>query len=180
MFAVGTAVFWITLVIAVIFLVGCAETTSHIWGILWTAVLIALLFPLLSKIPLHWLIGGFFGYFVLGGGWSLFKWKTYVDAKVKATSEEIKDFGVLSRFPRQGESEEECATRTREQRISTLKTEINPRFNKAKIYAWIGYWPFSLLWTCTGDLVGSVFSACSRWYATISSNAVLELEKGAK
>ena len=68
----------------------------------------------------------FIAYFIIGGVWSLFKWYLYL-------------------------------TNVREDMKETGKTErpynSYARNNKARIMAWIGHWPFSIIGTFFGDFL---------------------------
>lgn len=68
----------------------------------------------------------FFGYFVVGGIWSLFKWYLHL-TNVRA---EMKEYGKKER-PR----------------------ESYARHNKGRIMGWIGHWPFSIVGTFFGDFL---------------------------
>ncbi len=68
----------------------------------------------------------FFGYFILGGIWSLFKW--YLN--LINVRDAMKEKGKTER-PRNSYA----------------------RNNKARIMAWIGHWPFSIVGTFFGDFL---------------------------
>ena len=68
----------------------------------------------------------FFGYFIMGGVWSLFKWYLYLTN----VREDMKEHGATER------PHNSCA-----------------RNNKARIMSWIGHWPFSIIGTFFGDFL---------------------------
>jgi len=68
----------------------------------------------------------FFGYFILGGVWSLFKWYLHL-INVR---DYMKETGAKER-PRSSYA----------------------RNNKAMIISWIGHWPFSIIGTFLGDFI---------------------------
>ena len=68
----------------------------------------------------------FFGYFILGGIWSLFKWYLHLTN----VREDMKEHGRTER-PRNSYA----------------------RNNKARFMAWIGHWPFSIIGTFFGDVL---------------------------
>ena len=68
----------------------------------------------------------FFGYFIVGGVWSLFKWYLYL-TNVRT---EMKEYGKKER-----------------------PHNSYARNNKARIMAWIGHWPFSIVGTFFGDFL---------------------------
>ena len=89
----------------------------------------------------------FFTYFIVGGVWSVAKYYLYL-TNVKA---EMKERGYIER-----------------PRSTYIKN------NKAKVMAWIGHWPFSIIGTFFGDFLyrigRTVFNALGGTYERIENH----------
>ena len=94
----------------------------------------------------------FFAYFIIGGVWSLFKWYFYLK-QVRRGMNKNND---------------------RERPYHSYAAN-----NKAKIMAWIGHWPFSIIGTVIGDFVfeigRKVFDYLGGTYARIEKHVFGDL-----
>jgi len=88
------------------------------------------------------------GYFVIGAVWSVIKWWFAEKARVR-------------------EAKAEYGSRWREHKTSTARY-------KSTVLVWIGYWPFSLVWTLLNDplkrLVHWIYDELLRVYQRITDH----------
>ena len=101
----------------------------------------------------------FFGYFIIGAGYSVFKWWRYL---LKIRQRARKDVETLHRL-HDASKPPESPRRPR---------ESYARYNKGRISTWIGLWPISAIGTIFGDfllkIVTRIYDALSEVYERIS------------
>lgn len=102
------------------------------------------------------------GYFVLGTIWSVIKWWFFVKAERRRYDEFKANF--LRRQGVEGLSIPEDLRQKFKDSLEDLryenKIEIRPQVgnHKARIYLWMAYWPWSMIWTIINDPVRRVFT----------------------
>jgi hypothetical protein len=69
-------------------------------------------------------------YICFGVGWSILKWKMWVNDWVKQNPDRVAD--LQARFLKDGHAQTEYG--------------ISPSHNKSRLISWMGYWPFSFGW----------------------------------
>jgi hypothetical protein len=53
-----------------------------------------------------------------------------------------------------------------------LQLRLNASDHKAQIMAWVTYWPWSLLWNFTGDIITALFDAVKNIFTSVSNQAL--------
>jgi len=167
LFALGTLAFWILVFIDFVIITALVENESGTWA---TIVAIASIFglnylwkvPVLKVIhdnPLHTaeLIGL---YFLLGAGWSIFKWWTFLHKQTKR----YEDFKAEFLEKRNAKTltpelavvlEAELIEKNRfageEKRVHSVPPSA--REFKSDLTRWATYWPFSMVGFALNDIV---------------------------
>ena len=150
--AVGTIWFWLLTLIVSTIIITSVENDHYVLptialfvvgGLYWKYILIA-----------PWqTIGIVLGAFaLLGVAWSVFKWNQYVNRIVQ---EYKKDGNVLSSSD-----------------MLKLKNDISVSNNKARLTGWIAFWPWSLIWSLTGDFFNMLYEAMINVYESITNRAL--------
>ncbi len=187
--AFGTLGFWLLFAIETVFIIGCIEHKSSGWGIVWGIATLFLLVPLFKLVPSwHWLVIGFFGYFLIGGIWSLIKWYQHARREViEFNKSHANDLTKGSQYDRwmdkkPNETQTQLEARIQENRrelhegaVRDFRRDLNPSRNKDILSLWICFWPWSILWTCTRDLVNTIFDVLSTTYVRITEAALKKL-----
>jgi len=92
-------------------------------------------------------------YFAVGGLWSIAKWYLYL-------------IGVRDDMRQRGEKKRPCRTYARN--------------NQARIYAWIGHWPFSMIGSLFGDFLGRIvkmiYRSLTNLYDRMANNIFKDFE----
>jgi hypothetical protein len=151
-FALGTIGFYIILTIVSILCIIGVETETYGLAAFFTITFTLAYWKSISALNLGW---QFFAialssYAVGGILWSIYKWHAYVRGIVK----------------------EAIATN---QKRDSIKYDVSVSRNKGKIVAWIAYWPWSLLWSLTGDFFNFIYENVSNVYEKITKNALNKL-----
>jgi len=124
------------------------ETDSHGIAIFSTVLAIALYWATISVAVAAWhlLLIGILVYLVLGGVWSVYRWLNYCRK-------------FIQEHPYTITVEEYSSGRrvllTEEQ---YYKSELLPSKNRSRLIGWVAYWPWSLVWNITGDLLTTVYN----------------------
>jgi len=121
-------------------------------------------------------------YFIIGGVWSMVKWANLVRGKRIEYDECKKEH--ISQSIADGKTKdmaEEKWIHELSVHGSTIRTKFfdlitygapRPSDHKDKLYVWIFYWPFSVIWACTADLVKNIwefaYSTLKNTYKKIS------------
>lgn len=159
--ALGTVGFWLLLGIETLFIIGCVENKSTGWGFVWGVLLLLLIKPIFDLAPSwQWLVGGFFAYFFIGAVWSIVKWYFHV-------KKEVRD--ELANYKKTKGDEKGYDPKY-------LKLRLQPSENKNLLCLWIAYWPWSVLWSLTRDLVINIVDALTHVYQNITNAAFKKLE----
>ena len=149
MFTSLTTILIVCVVLTAIIIVGLEQDA---YGFPAFATILAAItyYPLLKMITIPMLCFAIISYLTIGGLWSIWRWKNYILEQVK------KARNNPSHFP---------------------TYQLNPQYNKGRILAWIAYWPWSLLWEFTRDLVSCIYNNLIGIYQNISNKAIGEIEE---
>jgi len=101
------------------------------------------------------------GYFALGTIWCIVKWWFFVKAERRKYDEFKADF--LQGHEIEGTSIPDNLKKDFRRALERRwedRIEIRPQVgqHKARIYLWMGYWPWSMLWTLINDPVRRIFT----------------------
>lgn len=149
-FVIGSLPFWITIALYSIwaFFSLEAETTGLLTFL--TIVLgIGAFFAFNPVSPLY-LVLSVAGYFLIGGIYSIFKWRNYVKSLVEKYNS-----GSKTQYER-----------------NCLDTNCQPSYHSERFYQWITYWPYSLVWMFCGNIVKSIYNNFSKLYLNIGKKAL--------
>jgi hypothetical protein len=157
----GGIIFWSLIALWFFAMIYCVETNGEgelPWGIVWTVLLVVVMY-LSNKqhfIPMFRSADHLFlftvGYFLVGIGWSFFRWLKYVKKQYKKwkTSYSYKPEDREKNIPQAGD-------------------------NKEQLSAWLIFWPFSVIRYIIGDLLkdlGEMFvRTLGKAYDRIAINA---------
>jgi di/tricarboxylate transporter len=151
--AFGTFWFWVlTLVISVI-VIACVENEHYSFPTLSLLVFGGLYWKYIVAAPWQTLaiIVGVFA--ICGVVWSVFKWNQRVNRVVAK---------YRQRF---GNSLTENIMRD-------LKSEISVSNNKSLLTGWIAFWPWSLIWSLTGDFFNMLYDTMTNVYQHITNRGL--------
>jgi hypothetical protein len=182
LFMFGSFGFWMLVTIVTIILLYCAENDR---GALATLTVIATLcllnwcgqIPVFAYIWDHPLvvIPGIAAYFLLGTIWGVGKWFFYVkdqrekyDAlKLNFIKKENLTISVDEPIPDDLKALWQTTVQGYYEDGRYHSLDVNPKVgrHKMRIYIWIAYWPWSLVWTMINDPVRKIFN---RIYKSIS------------
>lgn len=161
---VGGLFFWGFLALFAALIIGSVETEKPGWATGWLVIGVVLFALFGNANPLAWVfqntstfLTALGGYLVIGVLWSVAKWWFY-------------NLGVRDRFEerrtdwlKSHKAENLSDEKVREQffRDNADLRDFPPRLSrhKSRIMLWMGYWPFSALWTLVNDPVKRFF----RW-----------------
>lgn len=94
-------------------------------------------------------------YFMIGVGWSIFKWYWWVGKEADSLKEK-KEEHIRGAFWNAKETNQEDKDKFW---TKFVKEHIpNPKTEKARILRWMGYWPVSALWFVLNDFVREIFN----------------------
>ena len=178
----GSMSFWIVIGIAVLMLVWFIEIEA---AGLATALVVAILGVLFFfgnlGVAITWCVANpllvlaiIAGYFVAGAGWSVVKWYFFVSNKRERLADTKKSFLLKNNESIDKGSNPNLsipdALKTNWKTLvdrdydlqKCLVTSLTPYKHKARLYIWIGYWPFSFVWTMINDPVKKAIKAIRR------------------
>lgn len=130
------------------------------------------------------------GYFIVGFLWSLTKWILFLFDKKSEFNKEKQNFLMAAGLPpntslthkavEEGSLAQETLTKWKERRYPATKRVPRVRDHKYDIMRWIGYWPFSLLWSLVDDFVKrisrAIYNLIHDIFQTIANKILSELE----
>jgi len=148
---------WILAVIASIIFIASIENDHYATPSITAIVLGIIFWPFLAAVGVKTLIFIVAGYALAGVGWSLFKWHRYVNK-------------VANKY------REKCGTTLSKEQKSDLKREVSVSENKSRLTGWIAWWPWSLLWSLTGDFFNMLYDAMVNAYQKISNSALSKFD----
>lgn len=153
-FLAGFLLNWYAFVALVIFGILAETNDSHKWATFFGIVLLAISY-FFFHIPLETMAWGLGAYLLTGFGWSIYRYKRYVDTKVKASMN--------------------ADTKEKQRVIYNMK----PSNMLDKLTAWVIVWPFSVIENFVGDIVDAIQHVISKWlhgiYKKIHSSAADKL-----
>jgi len=152
-FAFGTIWFWVlTFLVSIIFIASIDN--DHYATPTSTAIVVGLLFwkPIMA---LSWqAIAISFAVYVLAGIlWSLFKWYRFVQKKAAYYHEK-------------------CGTTLTSTQLTSFKDSVSVLGNKARLTGWIAWWPWSLIWSVTGDFWNFLYDTMVNAYRKIADREI--------
>lgn len=152
--AIGGLAFWISIAILTITVVWSLEEDAYGFAGFLTVLFIAAFgyaaIPVISLSAIAWGAGA---YIVAGSVWSIWRWYRHVRKMIAMAKagEKINGYDIAERH-------------------------IEPSNNKAKIMAWIAYWPWSVVWELTAGLWRNLYDLLVGVYDRISAGAKSELK----
>lgn len=116
-------------------------------------------------------------YFVIGAGWSVFKWWLYVNDKFDAYTDFkiawLKEKGLPIAGPVPEELRPEWVDYIDDKNRSRFRWDDeeskitseppSARMNKDRIVCWMSFWPASMLWSVLNDMIVRIFNEIYRW-----------------
>lgn len=182
LFLVGSFWFWAIIIVESFWLIRCLheESGTGIGGSLIGLALLLWLFGdfnifawiYANPLPLLQYVAG---YFVVGGLWSVIRFKLLcTDARdlLEETKQEFKEqheitggipTNMREKWRKFAGSRTWPGNRWSTSMINSIEDVIpKPRENKATIMYWIGYWPLSVIWFFLHDVIERVVRACYR------------------
>jgi hypothetical protein len=151
--AVGTVWFWVILTFASICIIACIENEHYPIPSIFVGILGMIYLKSIMAVPVSLLAIFIATFAILGAAWSVFKWFKFVNSQSKSYMEK---YG---------------ATLT-EGQMADLKGEISVSNNKSHIIGWMVFWPWSLLWTLTGDFFNTIYDTLANVYQRITDRSV--------
>ena len=189
LFVFGTLWFWGLLLLDSILFIWCVEDKHLGLGcfvVLVTAALLSQNWAWLVGQP-WWVYASVgLGYIAVGGVWSVWRWFRYVrkavdefkQLNVEYTPVELHvpdyQYEVMS-GTRQNRciNEAEVKMIVRRNDVSRgLREAICPRDNKEQITLWGVFWPWSILWSCIGDVCEFMWDMLVQAYTSITKRAL--------
>jgi hypothetical protein len=154
-FELGTFGFWLLMVGASIIFTAGVASKRYIMPLLLTIAL-SVLYHSVFKLEdwRAWLVGAI-AYVLLGIGWSLLKWNNFVKKEVKKFKEST----------------------TKHRDTDYFKRTMTVSDHAAEIISWIGWWPWSLFWTLTGDFFTMVYENMKSAYDKILNRHLSGLDE---
>jgi hypothetical protein len=162
-FAFGALGFWLLLAALSIVYTVSVEVDKHGVAIFATILAILLGWNNLGLLFHNWqlLLIGVAAYGIAGGAWSVFRWFKYCRKYIEEHPNE-----KISLIEGYGDNKR---TLTLEQYYSE---KLNPSAHKSKLISWIVYWPFSLFWHITGDIINTIYDMFANSYARVSASVI--------
>lgn len=185
---VGAVGWWLVLVAGLITLLLLTEHGRYRWTGVTVFALSAFLQFAAGINILGWIAAnplGFvvlvLGYAAIGVVYSLAKWRL---SFLRQARERLDDF--IARYKadvaRKGSQSQAVSTDQERfvERMGWNWNSVRVRYNKARISAWIAYWPWSLLWTLIDDpfrkLGEWMYATFRSWYEALFANAFKGVE----
>lgn len=189
-FALWAVGWWIVMIAGAITLLTLTEFESYAWtGIVFFGLLAFL--QLSSFNILGWITANpvsfvvlIAGYAAVGVVYSMLKWRFSFLRRERERYDELE-----SKFKEVADSDDrvKVGTYRNEEDNDTIDKAawlsragwcwetVKVRYNKARITAWIGYWPWSLLWTLIDDPIRKMaewlYATFKGWYEALQANA---------
>lgn len=157
LFVFGTVWFWLVAAILTIGLITSIENNSAGWATIIGLCVAGLVYKNTNLSIGEVLMCGL-TYFIVGGVWSVWKWRGFVTEEVEYYN---RNKSIRNRS---------CYY------VATIKDWLQPSKQKHKIYLWITYWPWSLIWALAEDIVKQVFELFRGMYQRITDRALKGLD----
>lgn len=155
-FEFGTIWFWVLLAAVYFILMGIQENSENpgSWSSIWVVATVLCLYYCGSGLtlkelglhiyhnPLETMVY-FLLYVGVGLVWSFYKWKGIVDKAVEEYNRKVLEY---NEYPKAFYKPD----------LTKLKPQLNE--NKAKIFNWIFYWPFSMTWFLIHEPIERLFT----------------------
>jgi hypothetical protein len=151
---VGSWLFWVFIGLVSISAIYGMENDNAGWCSFFTVAGLALFAKnILAAVSWQTLLFGFMIYITAGAVWSVWRWFRFVQSEV-------------SKFNTKASS---CGSKR------DLEYFLQARRHKSEIYMWILYWPWSLLWSFTHDLVKTIYESLLGVYSNITKRALMRV-----
>jgi hypothetical protein len=149
---IGSWLFWVIISILSIAVIASVEYENSIAGSIAIVAGLALFHKaILASVNWQTLLIVAIIYFFLGGVWSIIKW-------LRFTNKQVDEYKQMENPTAQ------C--------YNKLQYNLKASSNKQAIYTWIAFWPWSVLWAMTHDLIKHIYELLSGVYNRISSRAL--------
>jgi hypothetical protein len=165
-FAFGTLGFWGVIIALSIIYTIATEQDTHAMAVISTIVAGLLLWHPLVTVMTHWHLTLIIllAYGAIGGAWSVFRWfkycRAYIAKDAYHTAEASELRGWKDTAPYIMNPSEFYASK------------LNPSKHKSRLIGWISYWPWSLVWTVSGDFLTGIYDALSNVYSRIALSVI--------
>jgi hypothetical protein len=131
-----------------------------------------------------WAIGCFIGYFFLGIGWSIGKYKFYVMNIRRKIKEREEDFLKNYKYNTIKDIPKDQCSEFMHQVYGHFgyhgSSDLSLNKNWSRILTWAMYWPFSFTWTIISDPIKHMFIAILNrikyWYEAIRKSALGDID----
>lgn len=156
-FYLGFGFYLFLLFFSIVFLTSCERDEGFALA-LCTFIPYSLLYLIYYKVSLHWkfVVPVILGYFVIGAGWSLWRWFRHCKTTVQALHSNM---------------DQRLSKADAEQRIRT-DYRVIPSSNKSRLTSWVLFWPWSMFWNLLGDLLTGIYDSLAGIYIKISDSVI--------
>lgn len=144
---------WLLAVIASIIFIASIENDHYTTPTITAIVLGIVFWPFLAAIGVKTLLFIIAGYTLAGVLWSLFKWYRYVSKEAAYYHEKY-------------------GTTISKEQLAALKDAVSVSDNKARLTGWIAWWPWSVVWSLTGDFFNFLYDTMVNAYRKIADRAL--------
>ena len=151
--AFGTVWFWIVALVASIIIIACVENMHYPTPSIVAILLGAIYWKSIVALPWHTLLIAVLAYVLAGIAWSTFNWYRFCSKKVLYYREKCGDGLTASQ-------------------MKDLKDDLLVSQHKAMLTGWIAFWPWSLVWSFTGDFFVMIYEAMTNVYQNIANRAI--------
>ena len=155
--AFGTFWFWLLAFISSIVIIACVENEHYPFPSILLIVLGAIYWKPIVAMPWQTILVAIGIFAVVGLLWSAFKWHRYITKIAREYRE--RNGNILP---------ESC--------LRDLKNAMSVSRHKAMLTGWIAFWPWSMLWSLTGDFFNMLYDAMTNVYQKITDNALSKFE----
>ncbi len=168
-FAIGTLGFWIALFVLSVIILASAEYESFGFSGFSVLVFLSLIWRSLPDLGAVVWLSGLAGYFLVGGIWSIFKWRNFIIYKGEWLAERLADIPERHDAAR--------VETVRDEAIKDFREAYAPANQKGLIVSWIAFWPWNALWTISRESVLTIFNSLKKVYTNITEGVIADVTK---
>ena len=158
----GTWLFWVMLIVFSILVMACVENEKGGFLFLATIIMFSLFcddfLTLISSITIAKAVALAGVYLAIGTAWTLLKW--YI--QVNRTRRRIREVTAQASAPHSSVSSTE---------VYEFKKLLSPSANKARLTAWLMYWPWSMTWWAIRYPVETSYELLASAFEKIAASA---------
>lgn len=190
LFVFGTFWFWALFILANLILFAFTEFKSGGLATMLVVFVLCLLqwygdihvFTFIFENPLICVLLGV-GYFATGTAWSVVKWWFYVKQQKRLYDEVRHRFCIDKNLDENNPIPDDFKDAFKSYCVYNSRIEICPQVSnhKSDVFLWIGYWPWSMLWTILNDpitrLIKNIYHMISGFLQKISNSIFAGTER---